>query len=131
MKNMIKSRKMALLEARRERKQIGVMLLFGIILSVLLIGLGWVSNNVYESWNNKKQLDGLWMHSFNYSEAKRTAKNMDDSGQWICINVDKTMEFKDIIDTCQHEAGHELFARKCADKPEVCFKLMEELENEK
>ena len=102
-----------------------------ILLSTLLIGgilLGWFVNEIYQDWNNERQIKGLWFSNWNnLTQVKDEAYSMDSSGQWVCINVNSKMDYKDIIDTCEHEASHELFARKCDESPEVCFKLEQEL----
>jgi hypothetical protein len=93
--------------------------------------MGWFGNVLYKAYDNKIQIQGLWFKNwYNETAVKDRAYEMDNSGEWVLVNVNKDMEYKDIVDTCEHEAAHELFARKCTAHPEVCFKLMEKLENE-
>ena len=105
-----------------------------IILGFLLISgifLGWFGNDLYKNYNNELQIKGLWFSNWNnITQVKDYAYSMDSSGEWVCINVNNKMDYEDIVNTCQHEAGHELFARKCQDNPEICFKLEKEIENE-
>ena len=102
-------------------------IIFSIVAILFLLSLGWIGNIVYTEWNNVKQINGLWLSNFNKTRAMEKAYEMDDSNQWICVNIDKTMNYQDCLDISAHECGHELFAKKCQDKPEVCFKLMESL----
>lgn len=103
-----------------------------ITLQVILIGsiffLGWFGNTLYKDWNNKKTLDGMWLQGYNEKEAYNELNSLDNSGEWVCVNVDKTMSYKDIIETCEHEASHELFARKCTENVSKC---MDVFDNEK
>lgn len=105
--------------------------IIGMVL-VLILGtvIGYCINEVYREYNNKQELRGLWLKGYNSTQAMKKVYSLDDSGQWVCVNINKNLDYEDIVETCLHEAGHELFARKCADDPEVCFKLAEELENE-
>lgn len=105
-------------------------LIYDILLMVtimaLCFGVGWGVNDLYEYHSNKIQIRGLWMTGFNHSAAETQAYSLDHKGEWICINVNDNMKFQDIVNTCNHEAGHELFARKCSKNPELCLKLMEQ-----
>ena len=104
------------------------------ILTIILLGavfaLGWYGNDMYRWHENKQEVAGLWMSGIDYEMAQEEAYGLDSTGQWVCINVNKDLSFDQIIETCTHEAGHELFARKCADNPSICFELIRELEDE-
>ncbi|VVB78570.1 Uncharacterised protein [uncultured archaeon] len=105
-------------------------IIFILIISIIgIFILGWISNNLYRVQINQKQIEGLWFSNYNYSNAINYAENIDSSGEWVCINVDKNMDYNDCISTASHECGHELFARKCENDPKICFKLTEQLKN--
>jgi hypothetical protein len=91
--------------------------------------LGWYSNDWYRFYDTERQINGLWMKNFpNKSNALETAYSLESRGTWVCVNVRPERTFDEIVQTCVHEAGHELFARKCDQNPEICFEVMKELE---
>ena len=100
------------------------------IVIVCIFILGILSANLYNDYNYQKKLDGLWLNGYNYSSVKEKTSSLDNSGQWVCININDEMNYEEIVNTCEHEAGHELFARLCDKEPEKCFKLMEAYEND-
>jgi len=105
-------------------------ILFLFILISSSITVGWIFNDLYSNWNQKRQIEGLWMRGFDSENlAEERAYEIEQSGAWVCVNIKPKLTFEEIVDTCIHEAGHELFARKCEDAPEICFELMKELEN--
>lgn len=110
----------------------GKLEIFGVIvMGIMLIGIGWLAGDIYNDVNQKIQIRGLWFNNFqNYSDVQEYAYNQDHSGEWVCINVNKDLTFEDIVETCTHEASHELFARKCTEQPEECIKLMETIDHE-
>lgn len=100
-----------------------------IILCVCMIGLGWFGNEFYKSYKLDKQLDGLWMHNFNLSEAKEYAYSLDKNGDWVFINI-KNMDYPRAYDVCVHECSHqaysEIFAEQCEKDFNKCRRLMNE-----
>jgi len=92
-------------------------------LFILVFIAGWFSDELYRELNNKREVNGLWISGMNKTSAESRAYNIDNSGQWICVNVVESMSYKNIVETCNHEAGHELFARKCGANPKLCFNL--------
>ena len=99
-----------------------------IILIILLISIGWIGNDLYKDYQLKNELkpvlNGMWFGNWpNETKVMNELYSIDYSGEWICINVRKEMNSQDIIDTCTHEASHELFARKCQDNPKICFEV--------
>jgi hypothetical protein len=97
-----------------------------IIIGIIVMGsfiLGWAGNNLWDVYKTNQEVAGLYFNGYTQSEAEDYAYNRDSTGQWVCINVNSGLEYKDIVETCSHEAGHELFARKCANNPEVCQKM--------
>jgi hypothetical protein len=96
---------------------------------ILFFILGWAGANLWSIVSLEKKIAGLWFNNYNYSEAENTAYNMDSSGQWVCVNVDKNMNYETIVEVCQHEAAHEVFARKCQKNPELCIWIEENLVN--
>jgi hypothetical protein len=99
-----------------------------LIVCVIFIGiglfvLGWFSNEVYKDWSNKKIIAGLWIPDTNKTGAIQTSLKLEGTGNWICINV-KGSDMKEIIDTCTHEASHELFARSCEGNITKCIEAI-------
>lgn len=99
--------------------KIKVLLLSLIALSLLVSG--WFANDTYRYYSNKRDINGFWTTG-NYTRdgALNYAESRDTIGSWVCINI-KGMTIKEIIDTCSHEAGHEIFAQKCTNDPLDCL----------
>ena len=109
-----------------------------IILCLFVFSLGFCSSQLYLSYKEDKinddglvKIAGLWLTNYNYSEVQKKLYDTDNSGQWVCVNVNNGLSYEDIIRTCTHEASHELFARKCVSNPELCFNIEKEIKNEK
>ncbi len=92
-------------------------LAFMIIFLILGIGLGWFINEFYESYKYQKQFEGLFMQEKNWTSAWSTAKEYDQYGEWICVNV-RGMNYQRAVEVCQHEAAHEIFAEIIEKYPE-------------
>lgn len=105
-----------------------------VIVCVIFIGiglfvLGWFSNEAYKDWNNKKIVAGLWISNSNYSNAVEKAYNLDNSGQWVLINVDKDMDYNECVRVASHECGHELWSKLCQEDDNKLCKEGQELIN--
>jgi hypothetical protein len=99
------------------------LIIFG---AVLFMIMGWLGNDVYRHYSNKRVLNGLWIGYGNYTNAKDIADKRDTLGMWVCVNV-KGMDYETCVETSKHECGHEIFAKMCEDG-EKCFKIAKELE---
>lgn len=76
---------------------------------------GWIYNN--SEWvcgNTKVKVGGVWIE-----DLKQLAKY---EGRFICIRIDGS-SLKDINAYCQHEVGHETFARICEKNITKCTDL--------
>jgi hypothetical protein len=102
-----------------------LLIILYITMAFSICAVGWFSHDVYNSMNDKRELKGLWFSNLNYSSVSKQAYEMDNAGEWVCTNIVKSMTFKDIIETCTHEASHELFARQCTDNVEKCMEAIE------
>lgn len=100
-------------------------ILWTIFLCICFFIIGWASNDLYKDLSNKRIYDGLNMRGYNFSEAMAIAYDLDDYGDWVCVNV-KGMDFKHAIEVCQHEVGHEMFAKICEKDMEKCFEIVED-----
>lgn len=99
--------------------------LITITIAIMIFLLGWVSHIGYLDINNERFLNGIWIpEAESQQEALRTAAEFDGDGNWVCINT-KGMNFKKLVSSCTHEAGHEIFARMAQENPN----LIEKLEN--
>lgn len=94
-----------------------------IVLIISLFGLGWECNNIYSSYNLDRELNGLWLHNYNQTEAKEKAYELDGNGDWVMINING-MSIQEMISTCQHEASHEIFSENCEDDPIKCLEMI-------
>lgn len=103
-----------------------ILSILGIIIAICLISLGWIGGDIYREYKNDRILNGLWFGSGSYTEIREKAYNLDDSGEWVCINIDEKMNYNTIVKTCEHEASHELFARKCTKNETKCLEIMGE-----
>jgi hypothetical protein len=106
-----------------------VVIFFKICLIIFFISLGWIANDLSRDVFQGLQLQGLHIEgNLSREEVLEAVYDYEPLGNWICVNVRPERTYEDIVKTCVHEAAHELFARKCDSDPEVCFKVMEELE---
>jgi hypothetical protein len=96
-----------------------VFVFLGIILGICLT----IS---YQTVHTERTINGLWMSQYNENDAREAAQEMDQLEDWICINING-MTIDDIIQTCNHEAAHELFAEKCEDNASKCFVAIENI----
>jgi hypothetical protein len=96
-----------------------------IVFSILLgcfFALGWFGNEYYYNLkDNDLRTKGFMAWNMTKTQVTELAYDKTSTGQWVCINVNYKDSFEDLVKTCQHEAGHELFARKCAEDPKLCF----------
>lgn len=115
---------------KNKKEKAKIILKIGFILLILLFYfiVGWFANDFYRDYTNKRILDGLLIKGMSYSEAKKTAYKSDKYGDWILVNVNG-MNYERMVETCKHEAGHELFAEYC-ENTDKCFEIAKELENE-
>lgn len=75
---------------------------------------GFIFSNI-QSDATHVRVQGLWLPELKAVENYK--------GTFICINVDKTESIKDLVETCEHEVGHEVFARVCAKNFTKCEEL--------
>jgi len=103
-----------------------------IVILIVIFGcgitLGWSLNDLNKEIQNKRILNGLYIPNRNYSEAQSLAYSMDNSGEWVCVNVDKTMTYPVAYNTCIHECSHaaysEIFAVSCENNVTKCEELV-------
>lgn len=97
-------------------------ILFAVLL-ISLFAIGWFSNDIYRNIVQHRTINGLWINGvLNESGAVELAKSQDFYGDWICINT-FGMSIDEVIRTCEHEAGHEIFAEYCEDNFDKCKEL--------
>jgi len=104
-------------------------IMFIIISIVLIFSLGFFSNDLYRDLKNERTLDGLWLHNYNESEANEQAQEMDNFGEWVCVNING-MEYDRAVEVVKHEVGHEIFAEICEKDVDKCFAVVRKLKNE-
>ena len=98
-----------------------------IALVLLVIGtliIGFATSQIYNGIKEvpqckQRQYEGCWA----------SVKSGEDRGDWVCVNVEG-MEYERCVEVAVHECSHEIFAEKCENNKELCFDLMEVLENE-
>ena len=94
------------------------------ILTMLILTIGWLANDIYRNYTHQRDYEGLFIMNAERQQARDTAKDYDTLGDWICINVNG-MTYEDVIRTCQHEAGHEVFAEVIESRPDLIPEVME------
>ena len=92
------------------------------ILIALVIGFC-VSQFFFVPHFANRVVSGMWLSERNWSEAIKTVDEHDPGGDWICINL-KGMTYNEMLETIQHEIGHELFAQKCENNVSKCIQAM-------
>ena len=91
-----------------------------IILFLCGMIVGWAVNDI----ENQRKYDGLWFAgNLTHSEALSLARSYDTYGDWICVNI-KGMSVQRMIEVCQHESAHEIFAEKCQDNATRCLEAV-------
>lgn len=88
--------------------------LYAIIGIMLLISVGWLGNDLYHQFMNKRYYDGLFLKNITYSTTKEATEKYDKLGDWVCVNV-KGMSYKRALEVCQHETFHEVWG-ECGEK---------------
>jgi hypothetical protein len=82
-----------------------------------------IANDQNEVTGNK--IDGMWLKGMeNKTEAENYVQEKDKGGDWICVNI-KGMTYKRMIEVCNHEAGHEIFAENCEKNIDKCLEITE------
>jgi len=94
-----------------------------IFLILIMIGMGFVLGVGYSNDFIKTPpltYKGLSFRNYNCSDVQLKAYEYEPKADWVCINVDG-MSYEKMINTCVHEASHEIFAEYCADNIKECF----------
>jgi len=93
-----------------------------LLMSVCFFVSGILVDEAYRAYS-AGGFQGIWLSSggdqVNVLEA---AYRYDSYGDWVCVNI-KNKDFSDIVDICEHEAGHELFARMYAKDSKIVEKF--------
>jgi hypothetical protein len=90
-----------------------LMLVLGGAMGYLIKGL---DKNVIEQCSTQAKLAGLWLPDI------QTLKNYN--GKYICVNVDETKTLTELERVCEHEVGHEIFARECETNFTKCAEMI-------
>lgn len=100
------------------------------MLIISFVAIGWCGDELYRAINYKRMFNGLYLQGYgNYTDALQKSYEYDSMGKWICINV-RGMDFNEAVSTCNHEAGHEIFANIIQEHPEKINQVMEIVQNE-
>jgi len=106
----------------------GAFIIIVIILFTFLGGaLGWIINEVYDSYNYQREYNGLWLKGYNETQVDEITYEKDSGGDWVCVNI-RDMSYKEALETCSHEVGHEIFAEFCEDNITKCFDVVNEID---
>ena len=110
------------------KKEIILDIIVALGLVGLVLGLGFYAGhylypNKTEIINEKVIIDckqqirvaGLWVQ--NLSLVSRYV------GTFICVNIDEVRDLKELKRVCEHESGHEIFARYCERNITKCEEL--------
>lgn len=97
------------------------------MIAIIVIGLltvGYLSNDVYRDWSNKRIVDGLRFETSNsWNDALKVAQSRDSYGDWVCINI-RGMEYSRAVQVVNHEVGHEIFAEECENNFTKCLDVV-------
>jgi hypothetical protein len=108
-------------EGRIIIKMKGEYILFGLFL-ISLIGIGYGLG--MKETKSDKLFNGLrFEDTDNYGKAMQIAHDTEGTGDWVCINI-KDMDYKQAVKTCQHEVGHEIFAKECEKDIDKCMEAV-------
>lgn len=87
--------------------------------------LGWASSELYDVLDYQRQVNGLYMRNYDYSDAKDLAYERDEYGDWVCVNIRK-MDYETAYEICRHEISHEIFAENCEGNITKCLEAIKE-----
>lgn len=71
----------------------------------------------------ERTIDGLYLGNWNETRVREHTKEIEPRGDWICTNV-REMSFQEAIETCNHEVGHEIFAKVCEKDIDKCLRAV-------
>lgn len=95
---------------------IGLLISIGTLTFLIGVFMGfYLEDNNCPAMNQSIKIDGIWTH--NVSGLSKY------SGTFICVNIDNVKTLRDLVTTCEHEAGHEIFARECEVNFDKCVEL--------
>jgi len=83
--------------------------------AVLIFLIGFTTSYLIEKSKDSTQVRvyGVWTSDIEKLEGYE--------GTFICVNVDTTKTLDELRRTCEHEAGHEIFARFCEEDFDKCL----------
>ena len=76
------------------------------------------NQQVIEDCSTQAKIGGLWIRNMSSLQ--------DYAGTFICVNIEQTKTLRQLEKTCEHEVGHEIFARECAKDFEKCLGVSDE-----
>lgn len=94
-----------------------------VLVILCMISLGWFGNDLYRFYMNKRTVNGIWTGAETKHEALEQAYSRDSVGNWVCVNIDG-MSYRDMVTTCEHEVGHEMFAQGCEGNITKCLEAV-------
>ena len=113
-------------QKKRKQRSEGIFAFWGLMLLFVVGGevLGWVSNEIYENYQYDKQFEGLrFVGNSSHIYALEKTEEYDEYGDWVCVNV-RDMDYSRALEVCQHEVGHEIFAKECEKNMTKCRERM-------
>lgn len=110
------------------KEQTKINLLFLCILSLGIV-LGIASTLYYQSYQQERFLNGMYIYEAESQFEAMQIANKGDNGDWVCINVAYDMTPKEAYDTCIHECTHkafsEIYAESCENNITKCLNDLE------
>ncbi len=97
---------------------------FNLFFIACFFTLGWASSELYDVLDYQRQVSGLYMRNYDYSDAKDLAYDRDEYGDWVCVNI-RDMSYNRCKEVVSHECGHEIWAEACESNDELCRKAQE------
>lgn len=104
---------------RLDKILIGTFMVLLIIFGGLLgFGLSTYYNFKYKSddCSTQAKINGLWL-----PDIKALSQY---EGEYICINIENVDTLSQLKNTCEHEVGHEIFARECESNFTKCLEVV-------
>lgn len=101
---------------------IETLIVMAIVIAGIVLGF-WIGYQTANDQNDitGNKIDGMWIKGdMNKTAVKDYVQERDTGGDWICVNI-KGMTYQRMIEVCNHEAGHEIFAEKCEKNIEKCI----------
>ena len=95
-----------------------------ILLIICVFFVGYYANDVMDYYSYQSTVAGLHVSDVTEQRLNEITDSYSEYGDWICVDV-RGMDYRDALEVCKHEVGHEIFAEECEDNIDKCFEVVQ------